>query len=71
MTPKHINNVLRGLLLHKLFTEVRTVYREVGLSLCECVKMITKTPAKVMGLDLRGEIKAGYIAHLVFFDDDI
>ena len=33
--------------------------------------MITKTPAKVMGLKNKGSIKAGYDADLVFFDKDI
>lgn len=50
---------------------IRVMYKEVGVPLCECVKMITKTPARVMGLKDRGSIEEGYIADLVFFDNDI
>lgn len=50
---------------------VRVMNKEVGLPLCECVKMMTKTPAKVMGLRDRGEIKEGYAADVVVFDENI
>lgn len=50
---------------------VRVMYKNVGIPLCECIKMITKTPARTMGLTDRGSIKEGYIADLVFFDNDI
>jgi len=50
---------------------VRVIYKKAKVPLCECIKMITKTPAKVMKLSDRGEIKEGLRADLVFFDDDI
>ena len=50
---------------------VRVMYKKVGIPLTECIQMMCKTPAKVMGLTDRGEIKAGYVADLVFFDENI
>ena len=50
---------------------VRVMYKQVGLSLCECIKMMCKTPADTMRLEGVGEMKEGYFADLVFFDDDI
>lgn len=50
---------------------VRVMHKEAGIPLTECIKMMCKTPAKVMGLTDRGEIKEGFAADLVFFDEDI
>ncbi len=50
---------------------MRVMYKKVGISLPECVKMMCETPAKVMGLENRGRIEKDYFADLVFFDDDI
>lgn len=50
---------------------VRTMHKTVGLPLCECIKMMTQTPAKVMKLSQRGKLSEGFIADLVFFDKDI
>lgn len=50
---------------------VRTMYKQVGAPLTDCVKMVTQTPAKVMKLENVGKIEEGFIANLVFFDDDI
>lgn len=50
---------------------VRVMHKEAGIPLTECIQMICKTPAKVMGLQNRGEIKAGFIADLVFFNEEI
>lgn len=50
---------------------VRVMYKEAGVSLCDAVKMITQTPARVMGLRDRGSLAEGYCADLVFFDDAI
>ena len=50
---------------------VRVMYKEVGVSLVEAIKMITETPARVMGLSDRGRLAEGYIADVVIFDDDI
>lgn len=50
---------------------VRVMHQKAGIPLPECIRMISKTPAKVMGLTERGEIKEGFVADLVFFDEDI
>lgn len=50
---------------------VRTMYKEVKIPLCDCIKMMCQTPAKVMKLCSRGKIEKDYIADLVLFDDDI
>lgn len=50
---------------------VRTLYKKVGVSLEETIRMITKNPAKIMGLDSKGVVKEGYDADIVIFDDDI
>ena len=50
---------------------VRVMYKDAKIPLCDAVKMITKTPARVMGLSDRGTLANGYYADLVFFDDDI
>jgi len=49
---------------------VRTVAK-AGIPLTDCIKMVTKTPAKIMGLQNKGELKVGYDADIVIFDDDI
>ena len=41
-----------------------------GIDLPTAVKLLTKTPAKLLGICNKGEIKQGYIADLVLFDDD-
>lgn len=43
---------------------------EVGIDLCDSIKMLTVNPAKVMGLKSKGKIEAGYDADLVIFDKD-
>lgn len=51
---------------------VRNLYRSVGLPLCDCVKMASTTPARVIGLgDRKGKIEAGFDADLILFDEDI
>lgn len=50
---------------------VRVMYKKAEVPLCECIKMITKVPAKIMKLSDRGEIKEGLRADLIFFDNDI
>ena len=50
---------------------VRVMNKQAGVPLVECIRMITKTPAKIMGLENKGSIKEGYDADLVFFDKDI
>jgi N-acetylglucosamine-6-phosphate deacetylase len=50
---------------------VRVMHFEAGVDLMEVSKMISKTPAKVMGLTDRGEIKEGYRADLVIMDKQL
>ncbi len=50
---------------------VRVMTKQVGISLPEAVKMMTKTPAVAHGIENKGQIKEGYDADLVFFDEDI
>ena len=50
---------------------IRVMYKEVGVSLPECIKMMSETPARVMGLTSKGKLKEGYDADIVFFNDDI
>jgi len=51
---------------------VRTMMREGGVSLCEAVRMITATPAAILGLsDRKGVLAPGADADIVIFDKDI
>jgi len=50
---------------------VRVMYKDAGIPLCECIKMMCETPARVMQLPDRGKLQEGYVADLVFFDDNI
>ena len=49
---------------------VRTC-QAAGIPLADCVKMITQTPARIMGLSHKGRIAVGYDADIVIFDADI
>ena len=50
---------------------VRTCVKKAGISLKSAVKMITEIPARIMGLETKGELCAGFDADIVIFDDDI
>lgn len=50
---------------------VRTMVQQAGVPLCDAVKMLTATPAKVMGWSRKGGISAGMDADLVLFDEAI
>lgn len=51
---------------------VRTMIGQAGVSLTEAVRMITATPASILGLsESKGKIAAGYDADIVIFDEDI
>lgn len=41
-----------------------------GLTLVDTVKMITETPAKILGLKNKGKIEKSYIADIVIFDEN-
>ena len=42
-----------------------------GIPLCDAVKMITETPAAIMGLSKKGALRVGYDADIVIFDENI
>ncbi len=50
---------------------VRTMVTKAGCSLTEAVKMMTKRPAELLGLKTKGELKIGYDADIVMFDNNI
>ena len=50
---------------------VRVMHKDVGLPIEEAVKMITETPARIMGLADRGRLREGFVADIVIFDGDI
>lgn len=50
---------------------VRVMHKEAGVPLTDCIKMICRTPARVMGLTDRGTLEIGYRADLVLFDENI
>jgi N-acetylglucosamine-6-phosphate deacetylase len=51
---------------------VRTMLRLTGCSLPEAVRMITATPARILGLQDRiGALRPGMDADIVLFDEDI
>lgn len=49
---------------------VRVIAKEVGLPLTEAIKMMTATPARIMGLN-KGALEVGKDADIVVFDADI
>lgn len=49
---------------------VRTLVKDVGASVEESVNMITKVPAKLLGLN-KGKLNKGLDADIIVFDDDI
>lgn len=50
---------------------VRVAVKEAGISLIDAVKMITETPAKIMGISHKGSLRSGTDADIVIFDDNI
>lgn len=50
---------------------IRVAVKEAGLPLLDAVKMMTKTPATVMGLPKKGELAPGFDADVTVFDEDI
>jgi N-acetylglucosamine-6-phosphate deacetylase len=50
---------------------LRVLTKEAEIPLCEAVKLLSKNPARVMGLDTKGELNAGMDADIVIFDEDI
>lgn len=50
---------------------VRVAVKEAGIPLTDAVRMITATPARIMGLAHKGSIAPGMDADLVVFDEEI
>ena len=50
---------------------VRVAVQEAGIPICDAVKMMTKTPAAIMGLPNKGVLVPGADADIVVFDGDI
>ena len=50
---------------------VHVMVKEVGVSLVDVVKMITKVPAKILGLNSKGKLAKGMDADIVVFDEDV
>lgn len=50
---------------------VRVAVKEAGISLPDAVKMMTLTPARIMGLPQKGRLSPGMDADMAVFDDDI
>lgn len=51
---------------------VRTMVHKAGVPLYDAVRMMTLTPARIIGVDSsRGSLEAGKLADLVCFDDNI
>lgn len=50
---------------------LRVAVKDADISLCDAVKMLTETPAKIMGLKNKGILARGMDADIVAFDSDI
>lgn len=50
---------------------VRTMRQLTGLSLEECVRMMTHVPARIMHMDQKGSLMPGKDGDVVIFDEDI
>ncbi|MDD6308500.1 MAG: N-acetylglucosamine-6-phosphate deacetylase [Clostridia bacterium] len=50
---------------------VRVMHKEAGIDIVKVVEMLTRTPAKAMGIDKIGSLMPGYYADVVFFDHAI
>ncbi|MGN0179948.1 MAG: N-acetylglucosamine-6-phosphate deacetylase [Monoglobaceae bacterium] len=48
---------------------LRVAHLEYGIPLIDTVKMLSKTPARIMNLDKKGELKVGNDADVVIMDD--
>ena len=50
---------------------IRVMHHDVGVPLIDCIAMMCRTPANVMGFRSKGSIEPGKDADLVLFDEDI
>ena len=50
---------------------VRTMVKEAGLDIAVAVSMITKVPSNAFGIKNKGELRTGFDADIVIFDNEI
>ena len=50
---------------------IRVAVKEADIPIVEAVRMITETPARIMGLSAKGSLSKGKDADIAIFDDDI
>lgn len=50
---------------------IRTLYRDAEIPLCEAVGMMTKNPAKALGIAHKGRLMPEYDADIVIFDENV
>lgn len=50
---------------------VKNMISLAGVPICDAVKMMSTTPAKILGIKNKGELRTGYDADIVIFDKDI
>ncbi len=50
---------------------LRVATKEAGIPMTEAVRMLTETPAQIMGLANKGALAEGFDADIVVFDDEI
>ena len=50
---------------------VRTMINVAEVTVADAVKMATKTPARILGLKSKGQLKAGFDADIVVFDENV
>lgn len=50
---------------------VRNMINMAEVSITDAIKMATKTPARILGLKTKGQLKEGFDADVVIFDDSI
>ncbi len=50
---------------------VRTMVQQAGVPLCDAVRMMTLTPARIAGIPHKGLLSAGYDGDIVIFDEAI
>ncbi len=50
---------------------IRTMVKQVGISLPEAVSMLTKNPADMLGLTEKGELKTGFDADVVLLNESL
>lgn len=65
-----IDGTLAGSIL-AMNNAVNNAHKHLGLTMNEAVNLASYNPAKSLGEDLLGEIKAGNYADIIFFDEDV